>query len=305
MKGMRRLAEAGLACVLLAGCASPAARFTDEDWVSHTTTGRSCYIRGDFRRGAEAFARAEQRARALDDADALAVSAVNRAVCLIAAGKAAEARASLAEALADYRVSPARCAELLAADARAAAALHKSEEAVAQARAALDGKPAAVVRAQALLALGAVELSRENPTAVAKVLAEGLSAANWTRLPAALRAERAAQLGEAAGLESRWKDALRLQDEAAFLWNKAGRLPEMARALAEAGRMAQGAGDLTGACDRYYRAAKSLWAQGLQPEAVQRLEEGASCAELIEDEAVAKKTADLFVTFKESKRLSE
>jgi ribosome maturation protein Sdo1 len=71
------------------------------------------------RRAAEAYGRAEQRGRALDDADALAVAAVNRALCLVAAGQAPEARAAIDEALADARVSPQRRAELQVAGARA------------------------------------------------------------------------------------------------------------------------------------------------------------------------------------------
>lgn len=288
-----------------AGCASPKAPFTDADWVSHSTTGRGCYERGDFRRGADAYARAEQRAQALDDADALAVAAVNRAVCLLAEGQAAAALASVQEALADARVSVPRQAELQVTGARALVALDKLEEAVAQARAALNGKPEALVRAQALLALGAVELSQKNSAAAVKVLSEGMSPKEWSRLPASIRAERVAQLGAGAGLENRWKDARVLQDEAAVLWKKAGRLPEMARALAEAGRMAQGADDLPGACDRYYRAARSLWAQGLQPEASLQLEEGLSCTELIADEGLARKMTARFVTLRNGKRLEQ
>ena len=79
----------------------------------------------------------------------------------------------------------------------------------------------------------------------------------------------------------------------------------MARALAEAGRQAQAAGDGAGACDRFYRAARSLWAQGVQTEAIQVLEEGVEAAEQLDDEAIAKKMAELFVTFKDGKRLEK
>ena len=65
------------AALLVAGCATPPEpQFMDADWVSHVTTGRGAYERGDYRRAAEAYGRAEQRAQALDDADALAVAAV-------------------------------------------------------------------------------------------------------------------------------------------------------------------------------------------------------------------------------------
>ncbi|HXK79916.1 MAG TPA: hypothetical protein PLB42_07025, partial [Kiritimatiellia bacterium] len=106
--------------MLLAGCATPPApQVTDEDWVSHVTTGRGLYARGDYRRGASAFERAQVRARAMDDANALAVAAVNRAQCLLAEDQPGEARTAIEEALADPRVSRDRRMELLAAGARA------------------------------------------------------------------------------------------------------------------------------------------------------------------------------------------
>lgn len=294
-----------VAIVLAGGCAAPKAQFTDADWVSHATTGRGCYERGDYRRGADAYGRAQERARALDDADALAVAAANRAVCLLAGGDATGARAAVEEALADGRVSAVRRAELQVAGARARLALGEAEEAVAMAGAALEGHPVAGVRAQAALVRGAEALMREDSAAAGKALAEGLSVQEWARQPATIRAERAAQLGEAAALEKRYAEAVERHEEAAALWKQAGRLPEMARAVAEAGRSAQGTGDLAGACERYYRAARSLWAQHLRAEALQRLEEGVSCVELVEDDEMAKKLTERMVTFQSGQRLSE
>jgi tetratricopeptide (TPR) repeat protein len=294
------------ALLLAAGCASPKeAQFTDADWVSQTTTGRGSYDRGDYRRGSDAFGRAEQRARALDDADALAVAAVNRAICLLAEEKAEEALAGVDEALADARVSKARQAELKVAGARASVALGKPDDALAQVDEALKLGPSSALRAQALLAKSSAELAKEETSAATKALSDGLSEKEWSELPLTLRAEYAAQRAKIATAEQRLAEAAELLDEASALWKQAGRLPEMARALAEAGRQAQAADDLAGACDRYYRSARSLWAQGLQPEALRTLEDGVDCAEQLDDEAVAKRMAKLFVTFKDEKRLSE
>ena len=304
--GFRGNWVAALAAGLLAGCASPKeAQFTDSDWVSQTTTGRGSYDRGDYRRASDAFGRAEQRARALDDADALAVAAVNRAICLLAEGKAEEARAGVDEALADARVSKARQAELKVAGARASVALDKPDDALERVDEALKFNPPSTLRAQALMAKSSAELAKEDAAAAAQALTDGLSEKDWSALPLTLRAERAELQAKIAMAEKRSADAAGLQDEAASLWKKAGRLPEMARALAEAGRQAQAAGDLAGACDRFYRSARSLWAQGLQPEAVRTLEQGVDCAEQLDDKAVAKRMAKLFVTFKDEKRLSE
>ena len=297
---------AALALGWAAGCASPpAAQFTDADWVSPAATGRGAYERGDVRRAAEAYGRAEQRARALDDADALAVAAVNRALCLVAAGQASEARTAIDEALADARVSPQRRAELQVAGARAELAAGQADAALARAAEALKSQPDSLLRAQALLVCAGAELARPDPAAATQALADGLSDKAWRQLPASLRAEQAALRGAIAAADKKFAEAVARQDEAAALWKQADRLPEMARALAEAGRQAQAADDLAGAADRFYRSARSLWAQGLQPEAVRVLEEGVSVAERLDDEAIAKKMADLFVTFKAEQRQNE
>ncbi len=300
-----RMGLAVLALGLGAGCAAPRAQFTDADWVSHSATGRGCYERGDFRRGADAYGRAEQRAQALDDADALAVAAVNRAVCLLAIGQAEPALQGANEALADARVAPGRQAELQVAAARAEVALGRFAPAQARLAAVLKSNPSPALRAQALLAQSAAELALGNPAGAGEILEKGLSAGAWAGLPPLLRAEHAVRLGEIAAVEKQPAEAAARQDEAAALWKQAGRLPEMARALAEGGRQAQAAGDWAGACDRFYRAARSLWTQGLQPDAVRVLEEGIECAEQLDDEDVGKKLAALFVTFKDEKRLTK
>lgn len=297
---------AGLVVVLAAGCASPkAAQFTDADWVSFSATARGCFERGDYRRAADAYGRAVQRAVALDEADALAISTVNRTVCLLAEGKAGEAREGVALALADERVTKVRRTELLVAGARAELALGRLDEANGLSEAALALEPSNLLRAQALLVQSAVQVAKKDPAAASAVLSNGLSSKDWAKLPETLRAEVAVRRAEIAVAENHPAEAIKQQDEAAVLWKKAGRLPEMAKALAEAGRQARAAGNLPGACDRLYRASRSQWAQGLQPEAVRTLEEGVACAEELKDEAMGRRMAELFVTYKDGKRLTE
>ncbi|HPR68433.1 MAG TPA: hypothetical protein PLJ99_04005 [Kiritimatiellia bacterium] len=301
-KGFRGAAwVGGLAIVLAAGCAGPRAQFSDEDWISHTTTGRGSFERGDYRRGAEAFGRAQERARALDDAEALAVAAVNCAVCLLRTGRAAEALAGVEEALADERVSPERRMELQAAGARAQLALGRPEEARARTAAVLNANPPPVLRAQAVLALGGAELAGLNAPAAERALA-GLPAAVWNTVPASLQAERAEMEARISAMLESPGGAWEWQDRAAVLWREAGRLPDMARALAGAGRHARAAGDSAAAGDRFWRSARSLWAQGLCDEAVRVLEEGVACAAETRDEAAGRRMAELLVTFQEQTR---
>ena len=293
-----------LAVVLVAGCALPRAQFSDADWVSHVTTGRGCHERGDFRRGADAFGRAQERARALDDAEALAVSAVNRAVCLQQMGRPEEALAGVEEALADARVSSARQMELQVVGARSDLALGRLDNARMRTAVVLKSKPSPVLRAQALLVQGGADLAQMDAAAAEQTLAK-LPPTAWGQLPPSLRAERAELEAQTAAMLESPDGAWKWQEEAVRLWQDAGRLPEMARALAAAGRQARAAGDPTAASDRFWRAARSLWAQGLHDEAAQVLEEGVVCAAAFKDEAAGQRLAELVVTFKNGKRLSE
>ncbi|MDY0149858.1 MAG: hypothetical protein RBT03_07220, partial [Kiritimatiellia bacterium] len=285
-----------LAVVVLAGCAAPKVQFTDSDWVAHVTTGRGCYERGDVRRGADAFGRAQERARALDDAEALAVAAVNRAVCLQQMDQAAEALAGVEEALADARVSAARQLELQVAGARAELALEQPGQARLRAARVLDANPPPILRAQALLVQGRADLAQMEAAAAEQTLAR-LAPAAWRALPASLRAERAELEGRIAAVLESPDRAWTWHEEAVLLWQDAGRLPNMARALAEAGRQAWAAGASEAASDRFWRAARSLWAQGLRDEAVHVLEEGVACAAAFKDEVAGQRLADLWVTF--------
>jgi len=291
-----------LLAVGLAGCSSPAPQFTDEEWISHSATGRGNFERGDFRRASDAYARAEQRARAMDAADALAVSAVNRAVCLMAAGKPEAALSGVEEALADSRVSADRRTELLVTAARIELDLAHPENAAAHADAVLEMKPLPSVRAQALLARSAAELALGDPARAAATLTTGLPAKAWNQLPAALQAEHSVRRAEIDAAENRPAEAAARQKTAAALWRKADRLPEMARALAAAGRLNQSSGNLQAACDQLYRAARSQWAQGFRTGATRTLKDAVACAEEWGEPDAIRRMAELTVTFQEELR---
>ena len=290
---------------LAAGCATTRPpQFSDEVWISHVTTGRGCFARGDFRRGADAFGRAQSRARALDDAEALAVASVDRAVCLLQLGRAAGALGGVEEALAEGGVSAARRQELQAAGARAELALGQPEAVLARTEELLKEKLPRLVEGQALLARAGAELALMDVSAAERTLA-GLSSAAWRRLPGSLRAERAELEARLAAILEAPDSALAWQQRAIELWREAGRLPEIARALAAAGRYARATGNPTLASDCFWRSARSLWAQGLAEDAVAMLEEGRICAAFSQDEAASQRMADLLVTIRGEKRLEE
>jgi hypothetical protein len=296
---------AGVIFSMLAGCSTPAPQFTDSEWISHSATGRGNYERGDTRRAADAYAKAARRARALDDADALAVTAVNRAVCLLAEDQAAEAQRGVAEALADPRVSPSRRAELGILASRIDLALDQPEQAKQSAMDVLQMDVPPAVKAQALLARSAAELALGETAQAAETLAKGLPAKAWKQLPAVFRADRAVQQADLAAANDSAKEAAAYQTAAADLYRQADRLSEMAEALAAAGRQNRASGQLPAACDQLYRAARSLWAQGAEEEAAAVLAEGIACAEELQDKAVGLRMAELGVTFKSGTRLAE
>jgi len=283
---------------ILTGCSTPPPQFTDSEWISHSATGRGSYERGDMRRAAAAYAKAANRARALDDADALAVTAVNRAVCLLAEDQAAEAQRGVAEALADPRVSPARRWELGILSSRIELALDQPEQARQSAQDVLQMELKPSVRAQALLAKSAAELALGETAQAAETLAKGLSPKAWKKLPAVFQADRAVLQADLAVANELSKEAASYQADAADLYRQADRLSEMAAALSAAGRLNRASGNLPAACDQLYRAARSLWAQGAEEAAAGVLVEGIACAEELQDEAVGQRMAELGVTFK-------
>ncbi len=296
---------AGLVLGSLTGCSTPTPQFTDSEWISHTATGRGNFERGDYRRAADAYARAARRARAIDDADAVAVSAVNRAVCLLAEGKPAEAQRGVAEALADARIAPSRRAELTIMASRIALVLDQPEEAKVFAMNVLQMKLSPAVQAQALLAKSGAELAMGDLVQASATLSKGLSPKAWKQLPVAFQADLAGRQADLAVANELSKDAAAYQTTAADLYRQADRLSEMAEALAAAGRLNRISGDLPVACDQLYRAARSLWAQGNEEEATRILVEGVACAEELNDVAVGLRMAELGVTFKNGTRLAE
>jgi len=287
---------------MAAGCSTPQPRLTDADWVSHSTTGRGAYERGDFRRAGDAYGRALLRAQALDDAEAVAITSVNRAICLLADGRAVEADLILEAALGDSRVPPVRRAELLVARARTSLAREQPDDALAQGEEALAPS---TTRAQARLARSAAWLAKGDPTSAGLELAEGMTDRQWNRLPVAVLAERLERLGQIDAAFGDCPSAANHFDAAADRWGEAVRLPERARALAQAGRHYRGAGDPAAAGDRFYRAARSLWALRLADEAVQVLDDGVACAAAADDEVLGRKMAALVVTFQGQSRLNE
>jgi len=309
MNWISRTGQAGVVAILIAGmltgCSTPAPQFTDSEWISHTATGRGSYERGDFRRAADAYARAALRAQALDDADAVAVSAVNRAVCLLAEEMPATAQAGVAEALADPRVSAARRAELGIMASRIELALGQAEKARQFADDVLQMKLTPEVKAQALLAESGAELALGETAQAAETLSAGLPDKIWKQLPAAFQAERAVRRAEIAVANARPQDAAADQAAAAVLYRQAERLSEMAKALAAAGRLNRESGEKAVACDQLYRAARSLWAQGHADEAAAVLAEGRACAEELKDEDAVLRMAELGVTFKNESRRAE
>jgi hypothetical protein len=230
--------------------------------VSHVTTGRGAYERGDYRRGADAYGRAQQRARALDDADTLAISAVNRATALVAAGRAAEALAGLDEALADARIEPARRAELLvAARAREHARASPLRRWSPVARR-WELKPAPALQAQALLGRAARNWRRTNPRR-ARALA-GMRR-RLGRPPGIAEAERPKCAPRSPSAEKKKPRTLCAEDKPRTV-EKGGPPAEMAAPWPPAARGCGGRS--RGAADRLPVRVAASGAQGLRPVAL-------------------------------------
>jgi tetratricopeptide (TPR) repeat protein len=288
------------AWLFLGGCVSPKPFFSDSDWIAHTTTGKAAYQRGDLRAASDAHALAQKRAEALDDAEALAVASVNRAVVLLADGKQLEARSNLADSLADVRVSPRRRTELLSIEARSLYELGDLDASLLAIASALQLSPYPRIQAQLHLVQCSVFIQQGKAEAAQSILDGAFFQKQLESLFSAIQAEHAELNARIAETQGRHQEAMKSYDAASILWKEAARLPKMARALANAGRQAKLFGDGFGAGDRLYRSARSLWAQGMADEALSVMGEATEIAATAEDHSLGRRLAEWLSAVSES-----
>lgn len=269
--------------ILGAGCASPPpSRPRDPDLDRFAGAARVSFDHGAFEQAVNLYRRALERARAADDPLEIGNNAFNLAVGLIASGRAEEARPLLREARVELERAGQDVSEALLVEAAAARDAGQAEEAAAlleevQARLKKSGDRSLSVQTALLRAQLACD--RGKPAEAGAILKAVTADLRRERDPV-LKARFAGVQARVARMVGQPLAAARLLDEEADGYKRAGgRIRELAEALKRAGQAWLEAGHPREASDRFYRAARSLFAQGQIVEALKLIDPALAAAE--------------------------
>ena len=264
--------------MILAGCRTPPPQRPDPTIARETASGRSAYAAESFDRAADAFERALQRARLMDNSAEVARNAYHLAVCLTALQRWDDAEQCLDEATAASALPiPAEFAILRVKILRGAGRTDDAIKLVGQWLDASQKTTRADDRRSVMLIL------------LADMLCD---AGNYTDATTALdqipkkaamepfnRAEQFRTLARIAAAQSDYTTAGNRFDQAAETFRQAARYPAMAACLADAGRAYAALGQRRDATDRLYRAARSLHEQGASAQALELLDQARPLAD--------------------------
>ncbi|MGI6088221.1 MAG: hypothetical protein ACOYCD_09845 [Kiritimatiellia bacterium] len=262
---------------ILAGCRTPAPQRPDPTIARETAAGRSAYAAESFDRAADAFERALQRARLMDNSAEVARNAYHMAVCLTALQHWNDAERCLDEATAAHVLPiPAEFAILRVKILRGAG---RADDAIKLAGQWLDASQKttrADGRAIMLILLADMLCDIGDYT-------DATTALNQIPKKAALepfnRAELFRTLARIAAAQGDNTTAGNRFDQAAETFRQAARYPAMAACLADAGRAYAALDQRHDATDRLYRAARSLHEQGASAQALELLNQARPLAD--------------------------
>ncbi|MEN6424986.1 MAG: hypothetical protein ABFE13_06465 [Phycisphaerales bacterium] len=252
--------------LMLAGCATvptstvPA---SDKELSRTRDLARAAFEDGATAKAIDLYAKALNRALAMDDATEIGNAAYNLALCHIILGHFDQASASLAEAKAAFKRSGSNPADVLLLAATIAQRQGKLEQALSLAEQVLSASPDENHRFQVALLRGTIACGQDDPASARTALLEADQHKVTTALLLAAR-ERLA--GSIFLLERNPAEAAAAFDRAAALFQKAKHYRDMALTLRRAGEAYQEAGDTQHAEDRLFRAKRSLAAQGEKAE---------------------------------------
>lgn len=266
MRSNRCAAGAVMVAVgVLAGCGGgpPPAPQGDTQLLQANNAARVAFEQGQLPQAATLYTRALLRARVMNDPAALADAAYNLAAVDLALKHYDQARALLREALVEAARAGASTADLLLLDAKTARAQGNDEEAMALADRVLSdpaAKPTDSHRVQAHLLKGRVAVDRKDAGAGSQELAQAQAGLGKTPSPA-LAGSVAELSGRVKMLQTQPAQAGGEFDKAAESYRQAALYRDMGGALASAADAYRAAGQAREAGWRYYRAARSAFAQ--------------------------------------------
>jgi tetratricopeptide (TPR) repeat protein len=277
--------------MMLSGCARPVPKSAEEidfEFSRSMAAGRLAFDQGLIEQAAGFYHQALRRARAMDSAPQIGDAAYNLAACWISLNLLEKARDLLEEAKTEISSIHGNIADILLVEAKLARLQGNPEEALMladQVLASPGSYPTDNLRLQVYLLRGQVACDKDNAALALQELQKAKSIARRVSdLP--LQANVSALAGRIHLIENEHILAAKEFDNEARLLRQARRYPEMTHALQNAAEMYLSAGNYSLAADRFFRAARSTFAQGQNSAAVKLGHFALSAADKAEDQSV-------------------
>jgi tetratricopeptide (TPR) repeat protein len=296
------LGVAFAALLLLSSCSTPSpARKSDVELSRLALSARRTFEQGQVEGAARLYRKTLDRARAADNSAEIATNAYNLAVCLAALGKYGEARPYLEEAATELIRRGADTTDVQLLEAKTAYLGGDPERAKTIAEKALGRgdalNPAA--RVQFTILLARISLDRNDPAGAKSGLALATAEMAGISDPL-LEAETAGLAGAVLSAESSFAAAGGEFDRQAAFCQTGEKYREMAAALGKAGGAYLAAGKNREAADRFFRSARSYFAQGETIRSLKMIEAALATLDKETDAETFGRIAALFDEIKKS-----
>ena len=289
-----------LVFLLAGGCATtnppaPDEQYRDPVLVQLDSSARAAFAEGNYARAARFYELALGRARTADFGAEIAKAAYNRGACLILLKQPEPARAVLREAGGEFARQHEDASSAWLLEARAELMMSNRVAATLLVDRVLSSGEDRDVQLQAWLLKGEMAL-QESQTDLAR-LALGKARALLHKEPA-LQAGVSSLAGKVALADGKPVDAALNFDKQAVFLQRAARWADMAYALQQAGEAYGQAFQADAATLRFYRAARSYYAQGMLVPALQAVELAVQSSSKTTDEVLAADTGRLLEEIK-------
>ena len=277
--------------LMLTGCARPApdtAVKIDSEFSRSMTAGRLAFDQGLIEQAARFYQQALRRARAMDNAQQIGDAAYNLAACWIRLDQLEKARDLLEEAETEISSINGNTLDIQLVEAKVSWLQGNPEEALTLADQVLSSPgsyPTDNLRLQVYLLRGQIACDNDDAALALKDLQKAKNIARLVSDPS-LQADISALAGRIHLINGEPVMAAKEFDSEARLLRQAKRYPEMAHALQNAAEAYLSAGNYNLAADRFFRAARSTFAQGQNSAAMKLGHLALSAADKAADESV-------------------
>ena len=295
------------ATVLLSGCSStPAPRPVDPEISRTARSARGAFDSGLVEAASRLYARALRRARQQDDATEIGTNAYNLALCEVILGDYNKARGALAEAKAEFARRGDIPPEVFLLEAKTAYRQGRGAEAEALVQQTLKRFPSLSPDEliQFTVLQGRLAVDRGDKIEARRRLEEIRELMEDTSDPA-LRAEGAGLAGIILLAEDKPGGAAAEFDRQAELLRQAGNYREMAIALGKAGDSYGRSGETCRAGERFFRSARSLFAQGDALTSLKMIESSLAALKECPEDDLHPRIADLFEEIRQAVSAAE